>query len=286
MKKNKLFTPLLLLCLTVCISIGFTACSDSTSNNTNSKTVKANGDAAKKETTGPNLDKLPKKPGMHVLQFKSKDGLPITADHYHIRPELPVMVLCHQARSNKYEYDFSARMLNNEGFNCIAIDQRSGGDIFGGNNATYQMAKAKEKSTEFLDAEQDIITAINYAADLYGQPVVLVGSSYSASLALKIAAENDKVKAVMSFSPGEYFGEAKSETYIQEAVKNLNKPVFITSSKAEAPKAKVIFDAIAAKDKVQFIPKAKGVHGASALMDKPENDEYWAATRAFVKGIK
>ena len=44
--------------------------------------------------------------------------------------------------------------------------------------------------TGYLDALPDIIAAVNFMAAKYNKPVMLVGSSYSASLSLKVAKEN------------------------------------------------------------------------------------------------
>ena len=119
--------------------------------------------------------------------------------------------------------------------------------------------------------------------------VVLVGSSYSASLALKIGAENKNVDAVIAFSPGEYFKE-RGNTYIQDIMKNnkFDKPVFITSSKKEANIAEQFFEAASlSKNKVHFIPKSEGKHGASALWSSSEgNEEYWLALSTFLKKLK
>ena len=277
---------LFLLIVTTCL---FTACTSTT--NKTDETAKTESNS-KKNTTAtektPPRKKIPmpSEPGVNLVHFKAADGLNITANLFHINPDWPVMVLCHQARSCKYEYDYTARMFNNEGFNCLAVDQRSGGAELGGNNATAQLAKSQGKSTEYIDAEQDVIAAIDYAFNLYGKKIILVGSSYSAALALKIGNENEQVKAVMAFSPGEYFAD-RGKTYIQGKMKAFNKPLFITSAKKEAAQCKPFIDEAIAELKLHFIPKGEGVHGSKALWEKTDNNaEYWDATKAFLSKIK
>ncbi len=120
-------------------------------------------------------------------------------------------------------------MLLLKGFNCISIDQRSGGHLVEWFNETMLKAVKKGKPVEYLDAEQDIIAAVDYAAAKYKKKVILWGSSYSATLAIYQAVENKKIEAVIAFSPGEYFADQKKS--LLEKLKGFKKPMFITSSK-------------------------------------------------------
>ncbi len=129
-----------------------------------------------------------------------------------------------------------------------------------------------------------MIAAINYAYQKSGKKVVLVGSSYSASLALKIAATNKKVSAVLAFSPGEYFGEKLN---LKKEITEISVPVFATSSKDESSSVTVLLSDIKPKIKVHFIPTSAGKHGSSALWkNNPNNQEYWEALKAFMKQPK
>ncbi|MFT5512424.1 MAG: pimeloyl-ACP methyl ester carboxylesterase, partial [Bacteroidia bacterium] len=214
-----------------------------------------------------------------TFTIKSEDSLDMTVDQYHINNDKPVIILCHQAGWSRGEYIGIAVTLNELGFNCVALDQRSGRAINGVINQTAANAQAEGKGQSFLDAEQDIRAVIaNFSAE-YKQNVILWGSSYSSSLALKIAAENDKVDKVLSFSPGEYLTSESVAT----AVKALDKPSFLTSSKSEAGQTKAIFDNIKSADKTQFIPTGAGRHGSSALWtSEGDNAEYWVAVKVFL----
>jgi dienelactone hydrolase len=217
---------------------------------------------------------------IQTVTFPSLDSLTVTATIYHAGQNLPVMVLCHQANYSRGEYKETAPLFNKLGYNCIAIDQRSGKAINDVENQTAKAANAKNLPTEYIDAEQDIIAAVNYAHNLYGRNVTLMGSSYSASLVLKIAAENPKVDAVIAFSPGEYFG---NDLNVLATVKSLDKPVFITSSKNEVEDCKLLFDAIPSSNKTQFIPQTHGYHGSKALWPaNSSSKEYWAAVKSFL----
>ncbi len=217
------------------------------------------------------------------VTFPSLDGLTVFANAYQVDDAAPTIILCHQALYNKLEYKETALKLNELGFNCLAIDQRSGGKLRGENNETCRLAKQKKLSTNYIDAEQDIIAAVNYIYNQSKKKVILLGSSYSASLVLKIASENEKVKAVISFSPGEYFKNLS----IKETVGKLNKPAWLSSSKQEGKKVKTIFQAIKGSQKTQFIPKSSGYHGSKALWSSSKgNKEYWDNLTKFLLKIK
>ena len=218
-----------------------------------------------------------------TVQFPSLDGLEITANVYEVKKGAPVILLCHQARYNKYEYDSIAPVLNEKGFNCVAIDQRSGGSLFGHENETFNRATEAGKATDYLDAEQDIIAAIDYTSERFGQSVILWGSSYSSTLALYQGLENDKVSAVISFSPGNYFSEEKGS--LIEKLAEFKKPMFVTSSSEEAPELKGLLKEMELNEhQVQFEPVEAGYHGSKALWGgQPGGEEYWTAINSFLE---
>lgn len=224
-----------------------------------------------------------------TITFPSLDGLDITADTYiaHEEKSTPLIVLCHQAGWSRGEYREIAPKLNKAGFNCIAIDQRSGKETNGVKNATSLAATKAKKQTGFVDAEQDIIAAIKYARDNHAEgKVILWGSSYSSALALRIAGEHpDMIDGVMSFAPGEYFARFdKPADWITVSAKKIVDPVFITSAKREVGNWKTIFDAIPGDAKTKFVPTTAGNHGSRALYEKfGDSPSYWKAVNGFLK---
>ena len=121
-----------------------------------------------------------------------------------------------------------------------------------------------------------------WASNHYNKSVYLWGSSYSSSLVLIVAKENDKVHTVLSFSPGEYLAPVN----VQNTISGLAKPTFITSSKAEAPTAKKLFDVVTANKKVQFVPNGGGEHGSRALwVGQDGAEEYWSSITQFLSKI-
>jgi len=216
------------------------------------------------------------------ITFLSTDNAIVTADLYLVNDSLPYMILCHQAGSSRGEYKETARKFCRLGYNCIAVDLRSGKESNGEINETANLAEAKRLPTDFMSSEKDILGAINYAYNQNGKRVVLVGSSFSASLALMIAVSNDKVKAVLAFSPGEYIKNVN----VAAAVKKLDKPVFIASTRDEAPKVSTLAKDIISKHKIVFTPATEGEHGSKALWTvDPSYHEYWLAILMFMRQV-
>jgi dienelactone hydrolase len=218
------------------------------------------------------------------ITFPASDALLVTADLYFVSDSLPYMILCHQAGYSRGEYIETAKKFCHLGYNCLAIDLRSGNEVNGVKNETAALAIQKKKPAAYLDAEQDILAAIDYAYTKSGKKVFLVGSSYSASLVLKIAAANEKVSAVMAFSPGEYFG---TKLKLKNAIANLAVPVFVTSTKEEAADVAALISDVKSKVKKQYTPASKGVHGSSCLWkNNPDYHDYWLAILMFMKQMK
>lgn len=222
------------------------------------------------------------------ITFPSMDGLEITADTYiaHEDKNTPLIVLFHQAGWSRGEYLEIAPKLNKLGFNCIAIDQRSGDSINGIDNQTALKALQAEKQTRYIDALHDIESALRYAKSQYNESKIIAwGSSYSAALVLQLAGDQpDLVDGVVSFAPGEYFAkQGKSKSWIKDSAMQINVPVFITSARNEKNSWSAIYQAINSEQKSSFIPESKGNHGSRALWNQFEDsDQYWKAVKEFL----
>lgn len=218
------------------------------------------------------------------VKFPSKDGVTITADMYEANPEYPWVVLFHMAESSRGEYQFIAPKLNRLEVNCIAVDLRSGKEDNFIVNETYVLAKNTGLGTSYLDAEIDMKAAIEKAYMIARKPLIILGSSYSASLALKLASEMPQVKAVIAFSPGEYFGK---ELTVADEVRGLSKPAFIACASDEKKYTKPIADAIQSSKKIFFSPPKGGAHGSKNLLKETDGEtEYWIQLINFIQKVK
>ncbi len=226
--------------------------------------------------------------GFKEMLIKSADGLDIKADIYDLEDATsPLILLFHQAGYSRGEYREIAPKLNTLGFSCIAIDQRSGREVNGVVNEAFKQATEAGLKTNYIDALPDLQACLKYAIEHYpSRKIILWGSSYSSSLVFILGSEyKDKVSAILSFSPGEYFSYEDKE--IKAFAKEVDCPVFITSAKNEQDAWELIFEAIPSTDKAYFLPEQKGFHGSRALWEKNEGNEfYWEAVTAFLAKIK
>ncbi|HET8611816.1 MAG TPA: alpha/beta hydrolase, partial [Sphingomonas sp.] len=133
--------------------------------------------------------------------------------------------------------------------------------------------------SDFLDARQDMQAALDWAR-ARGLPIVLWGSSYSSALIFPLAAADPTgIKALLAFSPGEYFDD---KTMIERAAAKVKVPVFITCAPTsqEIQLGAQIADAIKAR-KTFYVPKA-GVHGSSTLIAAKDPEGAAANWRAVL----
>lgn len=218
------------------------------------------------------------------VRFRAADGVTVFGAYYsNGNPHRPLILLFHQAGSNRGEYATIAPRLVKAGFNCLAIDQRAGGNMWGRKNETVERLG---RSASYLDAERDLDAALEWARSVEKKgKVILWGSSYSASLVFVLAERHpDQVSGVLSFSPGEYF---ERKDMIRQAAARVHVPVFITcgSGAKEAAHARPIFEAVASKDRVLYVPPI-GVHGSKTLRtdsDPKGAARNWREVLAFLE---
>ena len=222
------------------------------------------------------------------VEFPSMDGLTITAElYFDQKVDKPFLLLFHQAAFSLGEYKPTIPLFLKRGFNIMAIDQRSGQTCNSVMNKTAQRAVKKNLKTHYLAAEQDMKAAVDYVyKKLKVKNVILLGSSYSAALVLKIAGEKKyDYTGVISFSPGEYFGKKK---YIARYARKIVAPVWVTSSKQEIPRVDKLFKVLKATLKKTFFkPKVRGEHGSKALwVNHSGYKEYRKSLFHFLRQLK
>jgi dienelactone hydrolase len=229
---------------------------------------------------------MPEQPSMMAVtavDFMADDGLTVSGRYYRADKPKALILLFHQANSSKDEYAEIAPRLVEAGYAALAIDQRSGGAMFGKNETAARMPKG----ADYASAIHDLQGALNWAGSM-SLPVIVWGSSYSSSLVFELVAKNPtKVAAVLSFSPGEYLGDGNP---VAAAATKVRVPVFITSAKdaQEIAAAKAIFDAVPDARKTMAVPRIAGIHGSSTLIasrNKAGAAENWNAVMTFLKSV-
>jgi len=194
----------------------------------------------------------------------------------------PLILLFHQSGSNgRAEYATIAAWLNDNGFRAIAWDQRSGGDLHGGSNRTATQL-ADNVATGYCDAYADLDAALRYVRDEgLADKVVLWGSSYSAALVFRLAAEKqDAVAGLIAFSPAS--GGPMVDCRARLWVENVHSPKLVLRPDSEmARKSSVEQQQILSRAGARFITVENGVHGSSMLLDE-RTDHDMAEVRGTV----
>jgi len=221
---------------------------------------------------------------VRTITLSSADGLEITADEYIIGADNPYILLFHEQGSSRGEYHTIARRLCKMDYNCLAVDLRNGGNKSRVSNETVRRCRSSKCATGIDDIGRDVAAAIEYVKGKTDLPVILFGSGANGSLCLKMAVENDHVRAAVALSPGEYFMPTLK---IQDTISGLKKPVFITASKAEFPYVSELASGLEEDYVTLFEPKqGEGHRGTESLsVDYDDNTEYWVALILFFRDL-
>ncbi len=155
-----------------------------------------------------------------VVSFQSSDSLDLTADLYFLADTLPYLILLHEQGSSRGEFESLAERFQKMDYNCLAVDIRNGGNANFISNETVRRSRHGDYILGREEVENDIRASVNYAFNVSGKQVVLLGSGASASLGLKLSKEMDEVKGVIALSPGEFYAPFLS---IQDTISNMEK---------------------------------------------------------------
>ncbi|MBZ0112537.1 MAG: alpha/beta hydrolase [Thermoanaerobaculia bacterium] len=220
------------------------------------------------------------------VSFPAADGVEVFADLYSGDPGAPLLLLFHQAGGDaRGEYVRIVPRLVAAGFNVLTVDQRVGGDRFGGVNRT-RSALSEGPELSYCDAYPDLVAALDWAEKgEIGSPVFAWGSSYSAALAIRLAAEQGShLAGVLAFSPASSRMDDCATTLFAQEVKI---PVFAArpDREMEIESARTQFEDFEARG-FQTVVAIGGEHGASML--DPERaqgpvDPTWTAVLDFLQ---
>jgi hypothetical protein len=117
---------------------------------------------------------------------------------------------------------------------------------------------------------------VDYAFERNGKnPIIVTGSSYSASLALWIATKSEKIKAVVLLF--------LKNVNVAEAIKSIKKPVFVTGAKKEMDEVSNVIRYIGPRYISLFKPKVAGFHGSKTLWESVKgSDTFWKPLSQFL----
>lgn len=223
------------------------------------------------------------------VQLTTSDQVTVHGDLYETDSARPLIVLVHQGDGNaRGEYASIIPRLRDAGFDVLAIDSRLGGSLFEAVNRTVDRNPIRD--WKYCDAYPDLVAALDYAkARAKERKVVVWGSSYSATLALRLAAEHPgDVAAVLAFSPaaGPPMGDCQPVPYAAR----VKVPVLVVRPKKELdePVRRDDFEAFKKQGHETWIADP-GAHGSSTLVaDRAGGDvgATWIAVLGFLRKVQ
>lgn len=220
------------------------------------------------------------------VTWTTSDGVTLYGDVYEVESgkTSPLVLLFHQARGDaRGEYARIIPRLLGAGYNVFAIDQRSGGSRFEGVNRTVAGLEGREYG--YCEVYPDLEASLDHAKALgFTGPRVVWGSSYSAALVLRLAAERAAdLAGVLAFSPasGGPIADCKADPYL---------PDLTLPALALRPEREMGLEStqeqfrLFAEHGVQTHIAANGVHGSS-MLDESRVDGGVEATWSVVLGF-
>jgi pimeloyl-ACP methyl ester carboxylesterase len=220
------------------------------------------------------------------------DGLEMTADYYAQRGRLPgpIVVACHMAGSSRGEFVEIAPEFSRYGCSLLAVDLRAGKEHGGVANQTAAAFEKKHgRAATYEEAYPDVVEAVKWARELRPEAkLILLGSSYSAALAIAFAGREPKaVDAVLAFSPGEYI---EGWTVALDARK-VAVPVHVSCGNGPEEKGKAmrLYNALDKKLRSSYFPADSIVarHGAPLLIqpDEGARNRVWHGVYMLIKSL-
>jgi pimeloyl-ACP methyl ester carboxylesterase len=248
--------------------------------------------AAPAQDPVPGDQEAPEEPLFETIERPLADGSTLTADHYrtrHVTPG-PVIVAFHMEGSSRAEFRDIAKTFLDYNGSVLAVDLRAGKEAKGVANATAAAFEAKhQRPATPAEAYADVVEAVAWARELHeGAKVVLLGSGYSASLALVYAArEPEGCDAVIAFSPGELI---EGWTVAAE-VRGVKVPVYVSCGNGIEEKSRTtrVSNALDKKLRASFYPPDGLVAPRGALQleqsDVNAHRRVWNGVYAILKPL-
>jgi pimeloyl-ACP methyl ester carboxylesterase len=137
-----------------------------------------------------------------AASFASEDGAALSGDFYLAAPDAPAVVLVHRLFGDRSEFSPLVERLrrSQRRYSVLSFDLRG----HGASEEPAQKAKQKRGDTK-AELAGDVAAAIAQAIEKTGgrtRGVVLVGSSFGATLASMVCFDQPKVTALALISPG------------------------------------------------------------------------------------
>ncbi len=167
------------------------------------------------------------------VRFPAADGTQVFADVHRAAstPRLTLLLFHQGGGDARGEYAPIVPRLLSRSYDVITVDLRRGGDRFGHVNRTASSAQGE---FAYCDVMPDLEAALAFAGrEGRAAPIVIWGSSYSATLVIHLAARYpDDIAGVLAFSPAG--GEPMQGCDPEPVVRDVRAPLLVVRPAREA----------------------------------------------------
>lgn len=199
------------------------------------------------------------------VQFKTADGVQITADYYPPRTDesakAPAAILIHMYPADRGSWAPIAPKLHEAGFAVLAYDIRGKGGSTAGPKKMDLANRYRERDPKlFADAWRDAEAAVKWLGqqkEVDAANLVLLGASIGCSISIDYAGRNKDIRAVVCLSPGTDYFKVDSLTQI----KRLGERPVLLIAPQEEEKAPHALAAAARNATVDIRPGTREYHG-------------------------
>lgn len=219
------------------------------------------------------------------VTFTSEDGATLAGDLYLAGPEAPAVVLVHRLFGDRSEFAPLVELLRrgDQRYTVLAFDLRGHGD----SKEPEQDPKSKKparRDDSKAELRADVDAAIRHVLEAGGGKapgVVLVGSSFGATLVSLVAFERARVTALALVSPGASIRGVDIYRPYSE-VRNL--PTFIAAAKEDTV-AREPLDALARMAQRGMVKRYPGARHAAQFLGQ-EHEQLWKDLQAWLASVR
>jgi len=149
---------------------------------------------------------------MEKIFIETCDRKKISALYFKIEKPKRWLVLVHMMPATKESWIDFAQVLQNEGYESIAIDLRGHGESEGGPNGFQNFSDSDHQESRF-----DLDAAVKYLLSKGAAPdkIILIGASIGANLSLQYIVENPEFKTAVLLSPGVNYKNIEAKLLVQ-----------------------------------------------------------------------
>ncbi len=157
-----------------------------------------------------------------TVHLRTTDNVGIAGTYYPVRHTLaPAVLLVHSVERDRNTWASFAAVLQKNGLAALAIDLRGFGESTRKQTADGPVTLDVRTFTggDYRDMLLDVETAVDWLQaqpEIDGKHIALIGESFGANIALRYAAINEDIAAIVALSPGITYRGVRTDDIISQ----------------------------------------------------------------------